>query len=296
MGCMILIPCMGTHIYQRYRPSGGWEQSSEGLTVYMEHHGVKQMMDFETYAIGVLGAVLDPDVHDETMKVMAVIVRTHLERMAKSGTYVDSTCLNLPWLSAGERKMKGIDDERLRDAIRATSDCIISYKEAPILPLYYPMSNGKTRNFSDVWSGTLDYLVSVESLWDKLSPKYIQTFDISKGQWERAWSDRVDSKKDTSGIGGQWTANHMQIVEKDSSGYIKQIQIGAEVYSGEEVRQRLGLSSACFEYVVKQNHIQFTCYGEGHGVGLSLFGANVMANEGKPWREIISWYFPGTDV
>ena len=88
----------------------------------------------------------------------------------------------------------------------------------------------------------------------------------------------------------------MQIVEKDNSGYVKQIQIGAELYSGEEVRHRLGLASACFEYTVKNQHVEFICYGEGHGVGLSLFGANAMAKEGKTWQEIISWYFPGTSV
>lgn len=296
MGCMILIPCMGTHIYQKYRPSVDWEQSSEGLVVYMEQKGIDQVLDFETYAIGVLGAVLDSDVHDETLKTMAVILRTYLYCVAENRTYVDGTRLNQPWMSARERWIKGVEDERLRRAIRETKDCIILYKGEPILPLYYAISNGKTRYYSEVWNGNIEYLVSVESLWDKSAPEYIQKFSFSEGQWQRAWSHSVDIKDDTVDSGGQWSADHMQIVEKDSAGYVKQIQIGAEVYSGEEVRQRLGLSSACFDYVVKKSHIEFTCYGEGHGVGLSLFGANAMANEGKTWREIISWYFPETDV
>ena len=295
MGCMLIIPYMGTHIYQTYRPSVDWEQSSEGLTVYMKQDGIHQVVDFETYAIGVLGAVLEPNAHDETLKTMAVILRTYLYYAAQGRNYIDSTQLDQPWLSARERLLKGMDDERLRNAVRETKGCVILYKDAPILPLYYAVSNGRTRHFSDVWIGNVEYLVSVESLWDKSAPDYIQKFSVSKGQWQRAWNTG-NNREEKGTSGGQWTASHMQIVEKDSAGYVKQIQIGTEIYTGEEVRQRLGLSSACFEYVVKSNHIEFTCYGEGHGVGLSLFGANAMANEGKTWREIISWYFPETDV
>ncbi len=284
-----MIPYMGTHTYQKYRPSVDWEQSAGGLVVYMEHNGTGRVVDFEIYAMGVMGAVLEPDAHDEMLKTMAVVLRTYLSYMAVNGTYVDSTQLNQPWLSANERRNKGIDDDRMIDAIRETECHIILYEGATILPLYYKMSNGQTRQFTDVWQGELPYLTSVESLWDKSAPDFIQKFKVSKSQWKRAWGIYGDS-------GGQWTASHMQIVEKDNSGYVKQIQIGAELYSGEEVRHRLGLASACFEYTVKNQHVEFICYGEGHGVGLSLFGANAMAKEGKTWQEIILWYFPGTSV
>ena len=48
--------------------------------------------------------------------------------------------------------------------------------------------------------------------------------------------------------------------------------------------------------MIKNDGMEFTCYGRGHGVGLSIYGANAMAEEGKSWKEIISWYFPGTSV
>ena len=289
LGCMMMIPYMGTYTYQRYRPSVDWEQSAGGLVVYMEHNGIGRMVDFETYAMGVMGAVLEPDAHDEMLKTMAVVLRTYLSYMAVNGNYVDSTQLKLPWLSAYDRRRKGMDDERMVNAIRDTEGSVILYEDKAILPLYYKMSNGKTRQFTDVWKGELEYLTSVESLWDKSSPDFIQKFKISKSQWQKAWDFHGDSS-------GQWTASHMQIVEKDNSGYVKQIQIGTELYSGEEICHRLGLASACFEYTVKKHHVEFICYGEGHGVGLSLFGANAMAKEGKTWQEIILWYFPGTSV
>ena len=123
-----MIPYLGTHTYQRYRPSVDWEQSAGGLVVYMEHNGIGRMVDFETYAMGVMGAVLEPDAHNEMLKTMAVVLRTYLSYMAVNGTYVDSTQLNQPWLSANERRNKGIDDDRMIDAIRETEGHIIFLK------------------------------------------------------------------------------------------------------------------------------------------------------------------------
>ena len=271
---------MGTYTYQKYRPSVDWEQSSEGLVVYMKENGIERIVDFDTYVMGVLGAILSPDCHEETIKAMTVILRTYLYFMSDGGKLLYSDVLGQPWLSAGERQQKGIDDERLKAALRETKGLVITYQGAPILPLYYKASNGKTRNFSEVWSGDLPYLISVESLWDKSYADYIRKITISKSQWLAIW--------------GKEGGLNLQIVEKDAAGYVMQMQVGADVYSGEEVRCRLNLPSACFEYEIHNNKILFTCYGEGHGVGLSLFGANAMAVSGKTWEEILLWYFPGT--
>jgi stage II sporulation protein D len=36
--------------------------------------------------------------------------------------------------------------------------------------------------------------------------------------------------------------------------------------------------------------------GNGHQLGLSQYGAKAMAEDGKTWREILEWYFPGCEV
>ena len=273
---------MGTYTYQKYRPSVDCEQSSEGLVVYMKENGMDQIVDFDTYVLGVLGAILSPDTHEETIKSMAVVLRTYLYFMAQGEKLVCSEGLGQPWLSEEERKKKGMDDARLKEALEATEGCILTYNNAPALPLYYEASSGRTRNFSDVWSGAVPYLIAVDSYWDKSYPNYIQKMSISQSKWKTIW--------------GETDALNLQIVEKDHSGYVKQMQIGVETYSGEEIRCRLNLPSACFEYEIRKNEIVFTCYGEGHGVGLSLYGANAMAKEGKTWQEILLWYYPGTVI
>lgn len=291
-GCLLLIPVLGTQLYQNYRPSADMTQSAEGFTIHMRDYGVDRVISFDDYAVGVMAAVLEPESHEETMKVMAVILRTYIAYMAADGKSVDAQWLGQPWLSAGERLAKGMEEEKLRRAVTETQGCKILYEGKPVLPLYYALGNGKSRNFSDVWSGEVSYLVSVESGWDKSSKDYMEKIFLSRKKIIKGLGEA-----DANGVGWeQLTDSMVQIVEKDASGYIKQIQVGGQVYSGEDFRCRLGLPSACFDYSVKKDGIEFTCYGRGHGVGLSLYGAEAMAAEGKDWKEIIFWYFPNTSV
>ena len=41
-------------------------------------------------------------------------------------------------------------------------------------------------------------------------------------------------------------------------------------------------------------HVDVTGYG--HGVGMSQYGANAMAGEGRSFEEILTWYYTGTEV
>ena len=66
--------------------------------------------------------------------------------------------------------------------------------------------------------------------------------------------------------------------------------------TGEDFRAALDLPSAAFEMKVKSRLISFTVRGWGHGVGLSQWGADVMAREGKGYEEILAYYFPGTNI
>ena len=58
IGCLLLVPLAGTQIYQKYKPSVDWEQSSEGLTVHMKEYGMDRVIGFEEYPVGVMAALL----------------------------------------------------------------------------------------------------------------------------------------------------------------------------------------------------------------------------------------------
>jgi stage II sporulation protein D len=42
--------------------------------------------------------------------------------------------------------------------------------------------------------------------------------------------------------------------------------------------------------------VTFRVTGYGHGVGMSQYGANQLAREGKTWQEILEWYYTGVTI
>ena len=70
---------------------------------------------------------------------------------------------------------------------------------------------------------------------------------------------------------------------------------GVEV-GGNQLRTILDLRSACFTMAFDKDQVTFSVTGYGHGVGMSQYGANVLAQEGKSYREILTHYYVGTTV
>ena len=82
----------------------------------------------------------------------------------------------------------------------------------------------------------------------------------------------------------------------DAAGYVHRITIARQKQTGSQVRGARGGRSACFSMAWDGAVFTVTTRGYGHGVGLSQYGAKAMAEGGSSWREILTYYFPGTQV
>ena len=72
--------------------------------------------------------------------------------------------------------------------------------------------------------------------------------------------------------------------------------IGGAPFSGVRLRELFSLRSTAFDLDYADGVFHFTVTGFGHGVGMSQYGANVMAAEGADYREILAHYYPGTEL
>ena len=88
----------------------------------------------------------------------------------------------------------------------------------------------------------------------------------------------------------------VEIKNTDSTGYVTEIQIGTQVFPGEEVKEALGLPSSCFTIQQLEGEIRFLCKGIGHGMGMSQYTAGKMAEQGKDYQEILSYFFPELQI
>ena len=72
--------------------------------------------------------------------------------------------------------------------------------------------------------------------------------------------------------------------------------MGGVTLTGQQVRALFELRSANFTVTAGEDGITFTVTGYGHGVGMSQYGANALAKQGKSWEEILKWYYTGVEI
>ena len=97
---------------------------------------------------------------------------------------------------------------------------------------------------------------------------------------------------DLSGEPAGWFAN----LVPNSAGGVETVDIGGVTVGGGSLRTLFGLRSTSFTVSASADGVTFSVTGYGHGVGMSQYGANALAKEGKSYDEILKWYYTGIDV
>lgn len=95
---------------------------------------------------------------------------------------------------------------------------------------------------------------------------------------------------------GNNITEEVKILNRNTGGTVNDIKIGKATIKGKEFRKIFGLNSANFTLEVLDDNIKIKCLGYGHGVGMSQWGANVMAKEGSKYDEILEHYFKGSKI
>ncbi|PZD97889.1 stage II sporulation protein D [Paenibacillus sambharensis] len=264
------------------------------IGVKLNNDNKVETVPLEWYVRGVVAGEMPADFEMEALKAQAIAARTYVVRkLLRSGlsdeplvsdttddqVYIPLERLDELW-GDGKAKEKLA---RIGQAVEQTANLIITYKGEPIQAAFFSTSNGYTENSEDYWDLALPYLRSVASPWDKqLSPRYKETVELSHTEARR----KLGLDRD-AGLA-------MRVTSRTEGNRIKEVQIGGRNFSGREVREKLGLKSSSFTWTVSRDYIRITTYGYGHGVGMSQWGANALAKEGKKAADIIAYYY--TDV
>ena len=266
--------------------------------------GKVESMDLRTYLEGVVRAEMPASFEPETLKAQAVAARTYTLYQLRQGKKhgdaadlcTDPGCCQAFLAEEQARKNWGEQAEayaeKVSEAVRATDGQAVLYEGEPILAVFHSSSSGRTRTAGNVWTNDLPYLQAVSSPEDgDRIPNYYSRVEISaedfsaaiKGRWPEA---------DLSGKPESWLTQAV----RDSGGSVETVQVGGQTVRGTELRNALGLRSACFEWEVQDGVLVFFVTGYGHGVGMSQYGANRMAEDGATYREILTHYYTGVTV
>lgn len=261
-------------------------------------------MTMEDYLMGVTAAEMPASFAEEALKAQAVAARTYtLYKLTSGGNHgdtadicTDSTCCQAYISQEAARSNWGEQadalEEKIRTAVTDTDGEAILYGGVPILAVFHSSSAGLTRAAGQVWQNDLPYLQPVDSPEASASiPNYYSRVDFSPETIREKLLARIPAA-DLAGDQNTWLKNAV----RDSAGSVETVEVGGVTVKGSTVRAALGLRSACFEWELQDGRFAFYVTGHGHGVGLSQYGANAMAEAGADYKTILTHYYTGVTV
>lgn len=260
-------------------------------------------MDIEEYLVGVVAGEMPADFEAEALRAQAVAARTytlHKLWVEPSANHDADVCTDASCCKAflGETELQDLwgDDfdenmAKIELAVWETQGVYMVYDSEPVLAVFHSSSAGATENSGNVWNHDVPYLVSVESPESSEEvTNFVTTVEISYEEFEDIFLENypdAEFPEDTS----EWVRD---IVYSDS-GRINTITVGGVEILGTELRNIYSLRSTAVSVAMGAKGVVFTVTGYGHGVGMSQYGANCMAKEGKNWQEILRWYYTGIE-
>ena len=259
-------------------------------------------MSFSDYLQGVLRAEMPASFQEDALRAQAVAARTYTYyKMQNGGNHGDTAdiCTDHSCCQAFLGKEKAADnwgknaeryEAKIENAVSATDGQVMLYGGAPILAVFHSSSAGETWNSGEVWAQDLPYLQSVSSPEGEGVPNYYSTVELTEAEFrEKFLAARPEA--DLSGPASGWIRDPVT-----DGVHVESITIGGVAVSGPSVRSIFGLRSASFTAEAGDGKITFYVTGYGHGVGLSQYGANAMAEAGSTWREILEHYYTGVTI
>ncbi len=280
---------------------------SLNIKVFNVKENKVQEMDVEEYLYNVVASEMPATFNEEALKAQAIAARSYVfHKMENGGDKIPQhkggvVCtdhahcqeyLSIDQLKKahGEKWMKTLWP-KIKQAVNETRGDVLVYEGKTIQPLYHSTSGGRTENSEEVFSAKLPYLRSVDSPYEQGSPKLVSTVKMPK-------KDFINKLKgaNVNIVLSDDLNKEIKLISKTEGGSVKEIQLGNLVLRGRDVRSALNLNSSDFEIKVKGEEVDIITKGYGHGVGMSQWGANGMAEKGYKYDEILKHYFKGVKV
>lgn len=265
-------------------------KNSKDNTIYVSAlvNNKKTDLSLEDYIVGVVSCEMPASFDIEALKAMSVAARTYalyknernktLKTTTDDQCYIDESAMKEKWKNNFDKYYN-----KINNAVNDTKGEYMTYNDKTIIAFYFSISNGKTENVENVFSQKLDYLVSVDSSWDK-----------------RNNSNEKDIKMKVSDFLKKLNINDNKIknikIDRSNTNRINNIKINNKNYKGTKFRSLLNLKSTDIEIKYDNDYVYIHTVGYGHGVGMSQYGANYMAQDGYKYDDILKHYYKGVKI
>lgn len=258
-------------------------------------------LTMDKYLWRVVAAEMPASFQPEALKAQTVAARTYtvskmmrtVERHPKADMCSDITCCQAyiaPEDAAGNwgENAQSYTD-KIAAAVAGTDGVVALYNGQPIQAVFFSSAAGRTVDAVEVWGNAVPYLTGVDSPeGESQVPNYHSLISVSLEEFKTKFL-AAHGEADLSGSPENWIQNPVL----NSAGGVATMAVGGVVVRGSELRTLFSLRSSSFTVAANELGVTFSVTGYGHGVGMSQYGANTMAAEGKTYTEILQWYYSG---
>ena len=252
---------------------------------------------------GVVAGEMPASFEQEALKAQAVAARTYImysmgrEKSAHPEADVcdDPGCCKAHASDETLRQNWGESYEsnwaKILEAVRSTDGEYMSYGGEVIQAVFHSSSAGRTEDSAAIWQAQ-PYLVSVDSPETAEDvPNYVSSLSVSPEDF-KSTVQTLHPEAQLEGDPAYWLGAAVH----DAAGRVESVDIGGAQVPGTELRTLFELRSTAFALDYTPDGFLFTVTGYGHGVGMSQYGANVMAEDGADYEEILTHYYPGAEL
>ncbi len=289
----IVIPTLTILFFFRTEEKDFQFSSNTMVRILRSKTGKIELVPLEEYIIGVVAGEMPVSFSKEALKAQAVASRSYVMYQIEGNKEKDydvvDTVLNQVYIDSDTLKEKWKDKyeeyyDKVVSSVSETAYQYLVYNDKIVNAMFFSTSNGYTENSEDVFVSSVPYLRSVDSKWDNISPVFQYTTSYSLS--------------DFLGLLSLPSSNTIKIsdLKKTQTGRVTSIKINGKTYTGREVASLLKLKSSSFSIVQNGNKVTINTSGYGHGVGMSQYGAEGMAQEGYTYDKILKHYYTGVEI
>lgn len=276
--------------------------AEESVFVYLTNTGTVCGLSVRDYCIGAVAAEMPALYEEQALCAQAAACLNIVRRAVQAGPreqYDGAHITSSPSVDQAYMTPQQLHDrwgssyETYYKRIAAAVDTVLPYRivdgEELCVTAFHAISPGRTEESENVWVSDVSYLTAVDSSFDATAPDYYNETQLSAAQFAQGLAVYgFDGSTEPS----QWIgpANY------SDSGTLLELTVGNITVSGADLRSAFGLHSAAVEVSYADDVFVLATKGYGHGVGMSQYGAQQLALQGKTWQDIIYHYYKGVQI
>lgn len=306
---LIIVPCIALFNNKSVQTETSAMAQDDTVKILFTDKNKVETLSMEDYMIGAVLAQMPADFEEETLKAQAVLAHTYALRRRlnekasptknlQGADMSDDTSLYLSYFTESDAKELYKSDyktayEKISKAVKSVEKDVLTYNGEPIIVAFHAISSGTTESAENAWGEKIPYLISCDSSWDAEISGCEKTTEFTADELSARLTSAYNDISFDSLSENDW----ISVSEATTAGTVISIKLGNDFFiTGQQLAEALSLPSPCISIEYDDDKFIFTTKGYGHLVGMSQYGANYLAKEGKKYDEILKHYFPETEI